>query len=280
MAGLQQLKKRLRSVNTTSQIAAAMKTVSSAKFSRLSAKNREYKEYAESLRSIFASCPAEFEADTAVQCRTAPPCYILLGSNRGLCGSYNIELNSFAEKILKEEKDSYVIVCGKAAANYFKDKKILFNSSLVFPDVPSFEDYKKLFSEVKSKYLSGEISSVNMIYSEFVNTLVQTPSVRRILPFSRPESRRASSDSFIFEPDKETVFRALLEKLIDCDLYACVLEAATGCQAATLMAMRTAADNASQAAFNLTSQINKKRQSEVTAGVIETTSDMLRGEEE
>lgn len=282
MAGIQQLKKRLKSVNTTSQIADAMKTVSSTKFSKLSVQNRLNMNYDETLSKILEFCGEDFAGSMPAVCADAPPCYIVLGSNRGLCGNYNADLNSFAQQVT-DSQNAFVILCGKATITYFNDKNIHYNESGIFPDTPKFEDYRKLFEMTKAKYEEGEISSVNIIYSKYVNTLVQTPFVRCVLPIEKSFESNAQKfmpHSFIFEPDKQTVCKALISKMIDCEFYACVIEAATGCQAATLMAMRTASDNATDAALNLTMQINKKRQSEVTAGVIETTSDMIREEAE
>ncbi len=274
MAGLQQLKNRLRSIKITAQIADAMKTVSSAKLSKLTQKNKYYAEYTAALAKLSAACGVVGENSHA----NTRPCFLVLGSNRGLNGSFNSELHSFAEKTLRQQNGAVVYVCGKSAESFFCEKEIPFRYSFTFNDIPSIEDYEPLFSALIAKYLSGEITSINVIYSKYINTLKQIPEVLRVLPSEAEESAAAENEPLFF-PEKQAICKRVDELLIKSRLYSCALSTATGSQAATLMAMRTASDNAAQAVLSLTTEINKKRQNRVTADVIETGSG-LKGDED
>ncbi len=278
MAGLQQLKKRLRSIKTTQQIADAMKTVASAKFSKLSGKTKAYKSYTDALMQISVSCGSTALLDNITG--DSNPLYIVLGANRGLCGAFNSELHSFAEKTLKAVPNAAVYVCGRAAVNYFTEKKLPYLKEFVFSDIPATEEWHPLCIEFNKEFDNGKFTSVNVIYSNFVNTMVQTPVVKQILPRkSQILEGAALDDSCIFEPDLPAVQNALSEKLSDSEFYACVLSSATAYQAAALMAMRTASDNAYEAEKTLETKINKMRQTAVTAGVIETSSSERQGED-
>ena len=101
MAGLAQLKKRLRSVELSGQLAGAMKTVSSAKYAKINKLFTSYHHYAAELEKLSAMCGESLTGKFAGESADAVDCYVILGYNRGLCGGYNAELHSYAEQILR-----------------------------------------------------------------------------------------------------------------------------------------------------------------------------------
>lgn len=273
MAGLNELKKHLRSVQVVGQLAGAMKTISSVKYSRINALYSEYSAYADDcgdlLREFGDSAFAVAEPNP-----NAPDCYVIIGSNRGLCGGYNAELHTYAEEVLRAAGKPYrLIVCGKNACTHFRDKKEEIFREFVFSDVPSYEECLELCNLLQDDYLSGNIASVRIIRQKFKNMLNQTPEVLPLLPLEKSGGGSRQSDDFLFVPDRETVVSSIAEKCLDSVIYAKVLEAAAGAQAATLMAMRSAYDNAEESGAKLETELNRRRQSEVTAGVLETSSE-------
>ena len=122
----------------------------------------------------------------------------------------------------------------------------------------------------------GEISSVTVLWQRFVNMLTQVPDRFGLLPMKSSGGGTDASDA-LFLPDRDTVLREAAQACVGADFYARVLEAGAGSQAATLVTMRSAYDNAEVTTAELTADISRLRQSEVTSSVIETSGGNLRG---
>ncbi|MBR4205134.1 MAG: F0F1 ATP synthase subunit gamma [Clostridia bacterium] len=191
-----------------------------------------------------------------------------------------------------------LIVAGRHAVNRFREQcppgaKNRIRREFDLPDVPAAEDAAAILAEALALFGAGEVSSVEVISLSFVNMLTQTPSTRVLLPlvqetetpaddgtlkekkhtlFGAPGGKKKTSppDDVLFVPNRDAVLRAAADTCVSADFYGTVLENAAAAQAATLVAMRTASDNAEQNAASLESDISRRRQSEVTAGVIET----------
>lgn len=269
MADLSQLKKHLRSVRMTGQLAGAMKTVSAAKYSRLGKVRQAHADYAEACAGLKVRFGAALGAAYPVKNPDAPPCYLLLGSNRGLCGGYNNELYSYAEELLRSCGREYrLLLTGKTAAEYFSERGVKADKKYILPDNIRHEDCAGLLRDITELYMNGEISSVTVIFQRFVNMLTHYPDRLELLPFS---AEGGGAEDVLYMPDKAAVLRSAAALCLDEQLYSCILETGVGVQAATMMAMRSAYDNAEESAAELEAAISRKRQSEVTASVIETS---------
>lgn len=276
MAELGQLKKRLRSVELSAQLAGAMKTASSAKYSKIFRIYSAYRTYAAELEKL-TGIPCAIQSDKEKnQPEQNKECYVVLGYNKGLCGGYNSELHSFAENFIKDNGGGFICVCGKKTISYFKQNGIRADAEFILPDIPDTEACQPLFEAVLPMLFGQKVNSVTLLYQSFVNTLTQKPAAKKLYPFT-PE-RIPKSDipdnGILLVPDRETVVRELGEMISRTVFFETVIEAALGAQAATLMAMRTAYDNATETAEKLKNEINRKRQMDVTAGVIETSAGM------
>ncbi len=274
MAGLRELRKRLLSIRTTGKLAGAMRTVAAAKYARLSAALGAYRPYAEAFDGMLAlagGCVSDKPAEAAPGAR---PCLVLMSANRGLCGGFNAELTGFFDRWLaaQAEEEPMLVACGKIAEACCKERKL--SAERVFPlsDVPSWTEANEIAAYVRGLYESGRASRVSFIYQRFKNMLVQTPAAQQLLPPLPPEGAEQSTETLLL-PEPEPVRRELWAAGLDAAVYALTLENAAGAQAATLMAMRSTYDNAQKSAAELETTINRRRQAEVTAGVIETASD-------
>ena len=276
MAGLRELRKRLGSIRTIRQLAAAMRTAASAKYARASSALAGYKVYDAACNEMFLR---SFCADIlrSAPAQEAPDCFVVLSGNRGLCGGYNtVLLNFFSELYGAQPQPPLVIACGKTAAAYCRDKNIALLEVFPFSDIPSYAETQKLAAYVRSLYTSGKAAHIIFIYQKFSNMLTQKPARRCVLPPDEAETIEAAGKETLLLPDRETVCERLSQLCFDSSVYSIALEGATGAQAATLMAMRSAYDNASESAEKLETAINRRRQNEVTASVIETASDNIQ----
>lgn len=267
MATVQSLKKKLQTIRSTTKLTRAMKTASTVKYSKLSGIYGEYEKYADEYLRLYESYPGEFDSVITCSNPDAPCCYIVISSDKGMCGSFNSELMSFFSSIYEK---GAVISCGKKADEYFQKKGIETIRSFHFDDIPSYEQVKELFAFIRSLMEKGIVSSVKTVYPEYVNMIKQQPVCKELFSDSKVKMQ---SEAPVFVPDRETVIKSLAEKIYLSVLYKRVLETALGAQAATLTAMRSAYDTALEYSAKLETEMNRKRQSQVTADVIEISSE-------
>lgn len=331
MAELGQLKKRLRGVELSGQLAGAVKTAASAKLSILNRLYSSYRTYAEELESIVNSLftydegsPAAdekavfmhsgspsgsstsgsspsgsftfgsfdhgkptgfspFEREDGDSDGRLKPCYIIIGHNKGLCGSFNSELHSYADEYIAKHGNGKLYVCGKCAIAYFEGKATV-DGTFVLSDIPKAEQCKPLFEQLINAIMF-EGASVTLIYQQFINTLTQTPAAKILNPpakrnYNIKGRKNTEVHDILCVPDRMTVTTDIQRKFYETILYKIVLESALSAQSATLTAMRTAYDNAVETAETLENEINKTRQRAVTTGVLETAFGMASEWEE
>ncbi len=276
MATVQSLKKKLQVIRSTRKLTQAMKTASTVKYSKLSGLFSAYARYEEQYAELYGAFYDEFSASFSSAAGNAPVCYIVIGSNKGMCGSFNTELLSFALDIIGTGENSIIFTCGKKAAEFFHKKGIKTEKSYVFSDVPDYAQASELFSELQQLIDEGKFSAVKLIYPEYKNMIKQSPVCRDLFE----EKGSGARAEILYIPDRETVIRCAREKVISCLIYKKILETALGAQAATLTTMRSAFDTASEYCVTLEAEINRKRQSQVTADVIEVSAEYaMKGEQ-
>ena len=249
----------------------AMKTVSSIKFSRLNSLYMGYKEYGECILNMYKQFENEFCALYPAADQGAPTCAVVISSNKGLCGSFNHEILTFAENELKGCENYRVIAVGKQTADFFAEKGAEISHTFVFDDVPTYKDAQTLLETVLEMRRNKEVSAVKVFYPQYVNMMVQKPSVYEL--FKSGCCERADDFKTLYIPDKQTVIKETAPQIFRSVVYDILLQSATGAQAATLLTMRSAYDTATDYCFSLSQQINRQRQSAVTADVIETSPD-------
>ena len=264
MATLTDLRKRMRGVKTICQLAGAMRTVSSAKLSRLSAAVYAFTPYAQGCRDLQSAAGAFLSPAPNAPEETLT---VLLSGNRGLCGSYHSELFAFFRSLPEQERMIF-IPCGKMAAAYLAERHMPVLESIPVSDVPEFAQAEMLADRILELYTGGTVNRVLMVYSEAVNALRQEPRCLELLPGERVTQEH----ELLWLPDLDTARTGLAETCLRAQVYSLMLTAASGVQAATLTSMRSAYDNGMKSAAALETEINRKRQTQVTASVIETSS--------
>ncbi len=262
MAGQRELKKHLAGIQTTGKLANAMKTVATAKFSRLSAISSNIAEYSVRCGEILADFgTTALFGDISAGDGTL---YVMFTGNKGLCGGYNSELCSFFEE-LEKETPYKLIVCGKKGAELCAAKGIEAVSFSV-EDIPDYKDAGRLYELIAAEH--PKYGKVKLIYRHFKNIMTQPITLSDLLP-SEAESQYKD---VLYFPNKEEIQTPLAMLCLKARLYGVLIEAATGVQAATLMTMRNAADNAEAEAIKTRTVLNRLRQNELTTDVIESAS--------
>ena len=200
-------------------------------------------------------------------------CIVVFSGNRGLCGGFNAELLGFFAEILREEAEPpLIIACGRVAEAFCKERGVEAKS-FELSDIPTYDETLAISSYAGELYDSGAVARVVLVYQSFKNTLTQTPALRELLPGQNEGEAGEEAGEALLLPDAETVRAGLGALCFNAAVYSIALENATGAEAATLMAMRSAYDNAKESALKLETAINRQRQAEVTSSVIETAAD-------
>jgi len=215
------------------------------------------------------------------------PLYVLISGNRGLCGGYNHELFTFFADLIKsrsaEAGECLTLACGRMAIEHCSEKSVPVCAEFALSDVPTYAEAERLCRLLTGLYSGRGVSEVLIVHQRFINMLKHEPAVTRLFPpehgddASKEDSaRRTYPDDVLYVPDVDTVRRSLLQLYLTQQVYTLLLQCACGAQAATLMAMRSAYDNAEATALALETTINRRRQAEVTQSVLETASDFDR----
>lgn len=278
MPTVQNLKKKLQVIRSTRKLTRAMKTASTVKYSKITALYSDYAKYEQQCAALYKRYRRDLVAAFSVKNPAAPACHILLTSNNGMCGSFNTDLISFFEKTLSEAAQAPTVLCaGTKGIGSLQTKQIACEKTYVFSDKPTYSDAASMFCDIKALLDDGKISSVKLVYPKYHNMIRQTPTVEDLFDFNQDAD---PGDDALFVPDKQTFIKGAAEKLFISILYKKILETALGAQAATLMTMRTAYDSACEYETQLETQINRIRQTQVTADVVEVASDnSMKGEE-
>ncbi len=271
MPAIQVLKKKLRGIQSTQKISKAMKTISSIKISQLTSIYNNYNEYGNQCEKLYDEYKSDLLNALPPINEDAPVCYIVITSNKGLCGGFNSDLLKFAnEEIKKINKDYILIACGKQSINYFNNKHIEYEKSFIFNDIPDYSEANTLLNYIIELRKSQKISSVRVVYQKYSNMMKQTPYVQEL--FCDDDIKQGENHTLLM-PDKQMVIENVAPTVFQSIFYKLLLEVALGANASTLMTMRSAYDTATEYCMQLESEINRQRQSAVTADVLETASE-------
>lgn len=277
MPTIQNLKKKLQVILSTKKITQAMKTASTVKYSKLAAHYADFTKYEEQCNIMYQTYRDDINLVFSPKNTDAPVLYIVLSSNKGMCGNFNTDLVLFFEEIFLSQKVSPVVFCcGKNGIEIFDNKKLPYNDTFIFDDIPSFSEASELFEKTMQLIKNGDVSDVKIVYPKYINTMKQRPVCDDLLSFDEGAPK---GEEPLYVPDKQTVINTTAEKILVSILYKKILETALGAQASTLTTMRSAYDTACEYSTQLEMQINRKRQSQVTADVIENSSEHPMTEE-
>ena len=200
MAALRELRKRLKSVRATGQLAGAMRTVAAAKFSRANAARTAGEPYAALCRELVALAGAPAPEEPAAGAAAGPRCAVVLSSNRGLCGGFNTELlTMFFERYRQADPRPLVIACGRMAAAFCREKGIPVEREFTLSDIPTFAETHALTACLRRLYEDGAVSGVDLYCQRYRNMLRQTPACEPLLPPEAGEEGCAHA-GFLFLP--------------------------------------------------------------------------------
>nr|WP_302646533.1 ATP synthase F1 subunit gamma [uncultured Clostridium sp.] len=270
-AGLIEIKRRLKSVESTRKITKAMGLVATSKLRKVRnelANNEKYNELCKDIVDVVVSnLPEGYESIYCTE-RKGDKLYIVLTSDTGLCGGYNNNVIAYLKEVLDNESgtEKIVLVGSKGLSYMSKYSLNTFNEYVSIPDIPTISEINKIYNEAIYLYKQGEVSEVNIVYTKFISPMKQEPILIKMLPFEVNSSKK---EDYLIEPDFEEVLNNSIDTYLKSQLQNCMLHAKASEQSARMTAMDGATENASDIINNLNIKYNRIRQSVITQEISE-----------
>lgn len=274
--GMQEIKRRIKSVESTKKITKAMELVATSKLRKTRNQLEQSKPYytnvAQMVAEILANCKGNNDSVYLVENKDIEKeVFIVIASSLGLCGGYNGNIFKEIKGVIKP--GDYVYSIGSKATSY-----LLKNHQGVtdhkFDDLNTtfdFKDVTKLVVELTNMYRQKEISKIKIVYTEFVNNLTFRPKIVTLLPVdpSDFDHIEISKKSTLFEPSPEEVLDSLIPMYLQAVIYGYIIESATSENAARRTSMENANDNADELTEQLLLKYNQARQTAITNEISE-----------
>ena len=278
MASTREIRRRIRSVGNMSQITRAMEMVSAAKMRKAQQRVTASRPYSDQLRQIMSDLatqqpdPEQLAQFPLLQKRPVQNVeLIVVTPDRGLTGALNTNILRRGSRYILDEAGAQVqvIAVGKKARDYFvRTRQDVVAEFIGIGDGISLDAVRPIADIAIDDFASAKVDAVYVVYSRFVNTLIQRPEVMQILPVEPPPAHESYAD-YIFEPTPEDVLNNLLPRYVEVQLYQAILEGVASEHSARMVAMRSASDNAKEIQQELTLSYNKARQAQITREVSE-----------
>lgn len=291
-ANIKDIKRRIKSVESTMQITKAMELVASSKLRRAKDRASASKPYFDALYKAVAVVRRDaLSGKKDVSQKHA--LVIAVAGDRGLAGGFNHNVLKLAEKNISSLSEkgfaASVLPIGKKAQEHFKPSEFTLYETVDFsPENVTAQECMEVAEGILKKYFRGEFSEVYICYTTFVNTLSQVETAIKVLPLSDDQQEAENDKTFdgkkypasvIYDPDPETVLNTLLPKYFAGILYGAIVESYAAEQAARRTAMESATDNAQEMIDTLSLEFNRARQALVTKELTEIVSGSMMREE-
>lgn len=278
MAGAKEIRSKIASIKSTQKITSAMEKVAVSKMRRAQMRMAASRPYAERIRQVIghlANANPEYRHPFMVERPVKRVGYILVSSDRGLCGGLNINLFKALIKNMKEWHDKGVeadfCVIGNKGASFFRSyggNVIAAISNL--GEEPSINDLIGSIKVMLDAFNEGRLDCLYLASNKFINTMTQKPAIEQLLPLKGDEqSDRKGQWDYLYEPNAQQLLDALLVRYIESQVYQGVVENGAAEQAARMIAMKNATDNAGELISDLQLVYNKARQAAITQEISE-----------
>ena len=275
-ANMKEIKGRIESIKSTSQITNAMNVVSSTKFKKFQALTLMTRSYAGAIERTLENVAGSLKSVHHVlfdgKKEVKKIGVIVMASDRGLCGGFNSNTFKELEKLINKYKSENVkvsvIAVGRKTRDYCKRRRINIDAEYIqmIPET-MLEKAKDISENIVQFYLDNIYDEVYIIYSKFVSAIEFDLKLERLLPLERREA--STNEEYIFEPSIEGVLRSLLPKSLNIKIYQALLENTASEHSARMTAMKSASDNAKDIIEKLTLDYNRVRQSIITQEISE-----------
>jgi len=298
LATQKDIKGRIGSVKNIQKITRAMEMVSAARLRRAEQRIEELRPYAEGIRKMTRRA-----AEAAERVPNLPVLeereqvnnvgLLLITSDRGLAGAFNSQINRAGNNRAREIEGEGTSVAWYASGRrgvstlHFRGREVA-GSYTGFTDRPSYADARNIAGDVTTAYVDGHIDRLEIIYNHYVSPMTQTVSHETLLPLQQAdilgdeeeEEEKSAEEGesqhgralWIYEPDPEEILARLVPDYVEISIYRALLESTASEHGARMTAMRNASENASELIDDLTLEMNRQRQAEITQEIMEVVA--------
>jgi F-type H+-transporting ATPase subunit gamma len=293
MAGLKEIRRRLKSVNNTKKITSAMKLVSAAKLRKTQDAVVRSRAYTDSLKGVLAQLQGSgdyshplLEPKTTVKHIRV----VVLGASRGLCGAFNTNINRKVESLYQELQSRYpgceisAVLLGKKPAEYFRRIGRVYHEAIEnLADDPNAWPIQDVCQKIEVDFIKDKIDELHIVYTRFRSAISQTAVSERLLPLSldavggstntaggqNDSAQMISGGITLFEPNPQRVFDAVVPRIVRARMRQAAFDTKASEHASRMTAMDNATKNAKELIHSLTLTRNKLRQSGITSQLLD-----------
>ena len=280
MASLRDLKRQIGSIKNIAKVTEALQTVSAVKFRKAEARIKRARPYAENVREMMRDVASNATGNLPllVGREVRRVAIATVTADRGLAGGFNAQVLRQTVRLRQEQDAETVqVASGRKAVAFFRFRRVeLAEVYTGFSDSPTYEQAREIGQALTRLFDEEEADEVYLVYNRFESALTQRPVVTRLLPVAQDDDEDDEDDTpvqeasyFEYVPDAETVLKRLVPRYVETMVWQALLESAAGEHGARMTAMKNATDNANDLAKNLTLQMNKARQAQITQEILE-----------
>lgn len=275
MSNAKEIRNKIKSIQNTKKITKAMEMVAASKMKKVQDSMNRSRPYSEKIKNVIRNVGEgvlEYKHPYIISRNEKNVGVIIISTDKGLCGGLNVNLFKHFMKYLLDFKDKQIkvktVLVGKKAEIFAKRVGLQVAGSITgLGDKPIVSDLLGVIKIAIDLYMSKEIDSVYLLYNKFVNTMSQKPIYEKIIPiqriFNNDETQKKCWD-YLYEPEPEKLLELLMKRYVESLMYQAVVENIACEQAARMVAMKSATDNAGELIDSFKLMYNKARQASIT----------------
>jgi F-type H+-transporting ATPase subunit gamma len=283
MPSLIDLRRRIRAVKSTQQITKAMKMVAASKLRRAQARIMSARPFAQDMLRVLNGLASRVDpsAHSLLDPRedaAGPTLLVVITADRGLCGSFNTNIVKAAGAFITDQTGREVVLglVGRKGRDFFVRRgfNVSFEHINIFQQL-RYADAQAIARAAIEDFTERRVDAVSLVYNEFKSVMQQRVVIERLLPIPRFEEAAQPAEptvNYLYEPAPEVIFRELLPRHVEIQVFRALLESAAAEHAARMTAMDTATKNSAEMIESLTLYMNKVRQAAITREIIEVVS--------
>ena len=278
MANLKDIRKRIGTIDSIRQVTRAMKLVAAAKLRRAQSNMELARPYANRINGVLKHLLPEINRSSHKLLSVRPlqnKAFVVLTSDRGLCGSFNTNILRRAHSIIDASgKDHAKVICiGRKGYEYFSKRGYnVVEHYADFWNELQFSHASKMAQAISDRYLAGEFDDVRVLYNQFKNVAQQELVEFHYLPLVLEEDDEVITKDYLFEPSRDEVVKSLIPRHLNVQMWRFLLESNASEHAARMTSMEAATENAGELIDKLRLQYNKARQAAITTEILEVVS--------
>ena len=273
MASLQDIRRRIKSVKSIQQITNAMNMVATSRLRKAKEAAVANKPYADKMAQVvsdIATNAGDFTHPLLEARQEGKKLILVMASDKGLAGAY--ASNAFKEAVagIEDKSNTEIVAVGRKTDAFFRNRDYEVAKSYIgISERPSYDNAKEIAVDLISRFVSGEVKEISMVYTRFVSAISCVPETVQLLPFGNLAGQGGTHAEYIYEPDAQSVLGYMLPQYLVTTIYAALLQAAASELSSRMNAMSNATDNAQELIAKLDLHYNKVRQAGITREITE-----------